>query len=158
VNEMMEKKINETVTKIHMLCHEIMEIENHTMHFGTDQKLTREEIHLIKRIGAHPGNHVIGLAKDLGITKAAVSSKLKRLERKGMIIKEKDPRNLSRLNIGLTEQGYVAYRAHEAFHSRFDKIMVEIFDGYSKEEIAFLIRFVTNSKAILSRFNENERS
>lgn len=152
----MDKKLYEIMTKLHMVFHEIMEIDNHTMHFETDERLTREEIHLIKLIGDNPGNHVIGLANELEITKAAVSSKLKRLDKKGMIIKEKDPYNSSRLNIALTDKGYVAYNAHESFHERFDKTMIELFESYTEEEIELLLRFAIDSRDVLSRFNQNE--
>ena len=140
-----------------MVFREIMEIDNHTMHFETDERLTREEIHLIKLIGDYPGNHVIGLANALEITKAAVSSKLKRLEKKGMITKEKDPYNLSRLNIALTDKGYVAYNAHENFHEQFDKTMIELFKNYTEEEIEIILRFAIESRGVLNKFNQNMR-
>ncbi len=61
-----------------------------------------------------------GLADMLGVTKGAVSQIIGKLEHKGMIIKDTDPRNLSRLVLRLTPKGETAYLNHEKLHEQFE--------------------------------------
>ena len=52
---------------------------------------------MIKSIKENEGIHVTGLAEMLGVTKGAVSQIIMKIEKKKMIVKDTDPRNLSRL-------------------------------------------------------------
>lgn len=58
----------------------------------------------------------------LVVTKGAVSQIIKKLEHKGMIIKDTDPRNQSRLALRLTSSGETAYMHHEKLHRKYEEI------------------------------------
>jgi DNA-binding MarR family transcriptional regulator len=64
----------------------------------------------------------MGLADMLGVTKGAVSHIIMKLEHKGMVIKDTDPRNLSRLMLRLTSKGERAYLHHEKLHQKYDEL------------------------------------
>ena len=128
-------------TILRMVC-KLFEADKKTRYYGTDQPLHEAEIHMIKAIKEHEGIHVTGLAEALGVTKGAVSQILKKLERKGMIIKDKDTDNQSRLVLRVSKKGETAHIHHERFHQIFDDAVNEILDGASREEQDFLMDFL----------------
>jgi DNA-binding MarR family transcriptional regulator len=101
------------------------------------------EIHLIREIRRHDGSFNRMLDRQLGVTCGAVSQILSKLNRKGMIREEKDPKNQSRLLIYLTEKGETAYQSHENLHRHFGKIVGHRLTGLSqqaKKDIADLLK------------------
>lgn len=99
-----------------------------------------------------------GLADKLGVTKGAVSQIIMKLERKGMIIKEKDVSNQSRLVLRLTPKGETAYVNHEKLHQEFDDFINEILKDASEEKIAFLKNFLNSLENKIDHFESKKRS
>lgn len=122
----------------------ISEIDKKTRYYGTDQPLYEAEIHMIKSIEENKGIHVTGLADMLGVTKGAVSQIIMKLEHKGMIIKNTDPRNLSRLVLSLTSKGETAYMNHEKLHQKYDQLFNAVLENATKENRAFLTDFLNS--------------
>ena len=119
----------------------ISELDRKTRYYGTDQPLFGAEIHMIKSIRENEGIHVTGLADMLGVTKGAVSQIIMKLERKGMIEKDTDPRNLSRLMLRLTPKGETAYLCHEELHKKFDEVFYSALFDATEENEMFLKNF-----------------
>lgn len=122
----------------------LFEVDKKTRYYGTDKQLFEAEIHMIKAIKENQGIHVTGLAELLGVTKGAVSQIVMRLQRKGMVIKDTDPSNLSRLALRLTPKGEAAYLGHEKLHERFDDVIAEVLKGASEESLFFLRDFLNS--------------
>ena len=70
---------------------EFYENDSRARTFGTDTELYHSEIHMLQCIAERPDLHISGLARLLDVTRGAASQTAKRLERKGMIIKEASP-------------------------------------------------------------------
>ena len=68
------------------------------------------EIHLLLVIKNDIDTNATVIAKQLGLTKGAVSQTMSRLEKKGIIIKTKDPYNKNELTLSLTDFGKEAYK------------------------------------------------
>ncbi|EJO5347385.1 MarR family transcriptional regulator [Clostridium botulinum] len=148
-------KISYTLLRI---AKELIDIEKKTRNYGTDQQLFEAEIHMIKAIKENEGIHVTGLADILGVTKGAVSQIILRLEKKGMIIKEKDIKNQSRLVLKLTPKGEIAHINHEKFHLEFDQFVNEILGDVTEDNILFLKSFLTSIENKIVDFEEeNDR-
>jgi len=122
----------------------LSEIDSKTRYYGTDQPLYEAEIHMIKSIKENEGIHVTGLADMLGVTKGAVSQIIKKLESKDMIVKDTDPRNLSRLVLRLTPKGETAYLHHEELHQEFDGLFNATLENASEENKTFLKDFLNS--------------
>lgn len=131
------------------------EIDGRTRYYGTDQPLHEAEIHMIKVIKENEGIHATGLADILGVTKGAVSQLLQKLERKGMIIKDVDSSNLSRLVLKLTPTGQTAYRYHEELHRDYDEIFNAALGNASEHERRFLKDFFISLEKELDTCEEN---
>ncbi len=125
----------------------LAELDRKTRYYGTDQPLYEAEIHMIKSIKENEGIHVTGLADMLGVTKGAVSQIIMKLERKGMIVKDTDPRNLSRLMLWLTSKGETAYLHHEKLHQKFDRLFNAVLENATEENKDFLKSFLNTLDA-----------
>ncbi len=134
----------------------LSEMDRKLRRYGTDQPLYEAEIHMIKSIKENEGIHVTGLADMLDVTKGAVSQIIAKLERKGMIVKELDPGNLSRLSLRLTPKGETAYAGHEALHREFDDLFASALDSADEENKAFLKRFLDDLDARIDAFEKRD--
>ncbi len=134
----------------------ISDIDRKTRHYGTDRTLYEAEIHMIKSIKENEGIHVTGLADMLGVTKGAVSQIIMKLEHKGMIIKDTDPRNLSRLVLRLTSKGETAYLYHEKLHQKYDELFNTVLENATEENKRFLKNFLDSLDKQIDTFEKEE--
>lgn len=107
------------------------------------------EIHLMLMIKNDIDTNATEIAKKLGLTKGAVSQTLLRLEKKGIILKTKDPYNKNELTMSLTEFGEKAYELCQSTQASF----IEAHEGYlgkldSKEKEVILNFLLHMEKAI----------
>lgn len=130
----------------------LLEVLKKTHHFGMDEDLFEAEIHMIRDIKENEGIHVTGLAEKLNVTKGAVSQILKKLEKKGMIVKERDASNQSRLALYLTPKGEKAYLFHERLHEDFDGMVESVLDDATPEEVNFLKDFLNELETKLDKY------
>ena len=107
------------------LVNQFYKLERQCRNFGTDVEIHLAEIQMIMTIHNAQGIHVNGLAEKLGITKGSVSEMLRKLERKGLVHKEKDPLKMTRLNIYLTDKGLLAHQNHICLHQKLDNLVLE---------------------------------
>ena len=100
---------------------------------------------------------VTELANLMGITKGAVSQRLKKLEKRGLTNKEEDPENISRAHVFLTSKGKSAYFAHKHWHEKMDGGYMAYYKKMDEDKINFLIEFMTQVEDFLQRaMNTNE--
>lgn len=131
-----------------------LDIDKRTRCYGTDVQLFNAEIHMIKAIKENEGLHVSGLANILGVTKGAVSQIIGKLEKKGLIIKEKDTDNQSKLILKLTPKGEIAHINHEKYHQQIDDSVNEILRDASEQEISFLRKFLLSLEDELEKLED----
>lgn len=105
------------ITKEYLLLFEkISNTSRQSRSFGTDVDIYCSEIHIIEIIGDRSELYISEISKLIGVTKGTVSQVVKRLVVKGLVIKEVDAANNTRLVVRLTNKGQVAYEAHERYH------------------------------------------
>jgi DNA-binding MarR family transcriptional regulator len=145
-----------TIHTIHERFKTVVELavrlEQKPRRFGTDERLTSTEIHLIEIIGDNNEAYsVTDLSKTLGVTKGAVSQNLKKTENKGLTSKIIDPQNSSRSIVKLTSKGKTAYFAHKHWHETMDGGFKDFFLNLNRERIDFLIEFLGKLELFLKR-------
>lgn len=139
------------------LAAKISKLDKKTRYYGTDEQLFEAEIHMIKAVKENKGIHITGLAEKLGVTKGAVSQIITKLQKKGMIIKEIDPHNLSRLILRLTPKGETAHLYHQKIHQEFDDIVNNILKNSSDEEKVFLKNFLISLEEKIDAIYERKK-
>ena len=130
-------------------------LERQCRTFGTDVTIHLSEIQMIMTIHNTEGIHVGGLAQKLGITKGSVSEMLRKLERKGLVRKEKDPLKMTRLNVYLTDKGKTAHENHMYYHSRLDGVVAEATAGHDAATVENFAHFLDDILARLTAFSKN---
>lgn len=133
-NDLHELKISYSLLRV---IYTFFEIDRKTRYYGTDVPLFPSEIHMINKIKQNEGIHITGLANILKVTKGAVSQIIMKLEKKGLIQKEKDINNQSKLILKLTPKGEIAYSNHEKFHKKIDVMVNEIVKDASNKDVKF---------------------
>ncbi|WP_353116087.1 MarR family winged helix-turn-helix transcriptional regulator [Nitratidesulfovibrio sp.] len=97
------------------------EIERKAYDFGVGMPLYPAEMHMISKVHKLGGASITELAQQTGVTKGAVSMLVSKLVQKGLLEKNVDPDNRSRVVVCTTGAGERASASHEAFHARHDK-------------------------------------
>jgi len=136
------------------VVYKFFEIDKKTRYYGIDVSLFPSEIHMINKIKQNEGIHVTGLANILKVTKGAVSQIIMKLEKKGLIRKEKDISNQSKLVLKLTDKGEIAYTNHEKFHKKIDAMVNEIVKDASEENAKFFKDVLITLEERLELFKE----
>ncbi|MCF8139219.1 MAG: methyltransferase domain-containing protein, partial [Desulfotignum sp.] len=94
---------------------------------------------------------VTDIARLIGVTKGAVSQTLKRIEKKGLAQKQKDPDNRSKLLVSLTALGNMAYWAHKHWHETMDGGFITYLENLNSDQTEFLLDFLTRVENFLQR-------
>jgi DNA-binding MarR family transcriptional regulator len=118
-------KNSQNISEIfHRLINKAIDREMVPRLLDTGELLYRIEIHVIVAIGEHPEINLTELSEFLGVTKGAVSQKVKILEKKQYIERYKNKINNKEILFKLTEKGYHVLLGHKEFHKKIDeKIM-----------------------------------
>lgn len=127
------------------------QLETEPRNYGTGIMLTGVEIHLIELIGDNEKPSVTDLARLFGVTKGAISQRLKQLEQKGFVYKNADPANLSRYIITLTSKGKAAFFAHKHWHETMDGGFKEYLYTLDPEKVQIIDEFLTKVEAFFKR-------
>lgn len=151
MNPYNNKSISNTILSVFK---KISAIDGKTRNYGTDQPLYDAEVHLIKVIKENEGIHITALAEKLNVTKGAVSQLIMKLQKKGMVVKEPDTSNQSRILLKLTNKGQIAYVNHEALHKNFDDMVEGILKDETKENKEFISKFLSDLDEKLVSFEE----
>lgn len=104
--------------------------------YGTGEKYTPVEVHLLEYIVDHPGKTVTELSQDFDKTKAAISQMMKKIENKGLVRKEDAPDSRRKQLYYATEKGKDLNLAHVKYDDRvFGYTLALMEEHCSAEEI-----------------------
>lgn len=138
----MDRNVNNISDKFFKVAAKFSEIDENSKCEIEDDNFVNTEMNIVKIIKEHEEIHVTGMAEILGVTKGAVSQVLGRLEKKGVVVKERDYKNMSRLVLKLTPKGERLYEIHEAFHAELNEIIRETLENSTEENRVFLKNFL----------------
>ncbi|MEI6091110.1 MAG: MarR family transcriptional regulator [bacterium] len=110
----------------HRLINKLVEREMVPRVLDSGELLYRIEIHVIVAIAENPGINLTGLSEVLGVTKGAISQKVKILEKKEYIKRYKNFDNNKEILFELTERGNGVFLGHQEFHKQLNQ---KIFKG-----------------------------
>ncbi len=127
-------------------------LEKMPQDYGIGEVLHPSEIHAVEMIGKNPGINVTGLAESLGVTKGAVSQIVKRLEKKALVARYKDPKDEKCVLVGLTRRGKTAFDGHEAFHAKYDQAIMGLVSEFPRDKVIFLKEVFFQMEAAVDRY------
>ncbi len=150
---MMNNKNNEIISsKFFKVFRKLSKINSMTRNYGTNELLYEAEVRVIKAVKENEGIHVTALAEMLEVTKGAVSHSLVQLKKKGMIVKQPDSTNQSRLLLKLTEKGEIAYSNHEKLHEKINNVIESILADESSDFESCLSDFLSKLDKVFTDF------
>ena len=138
-------KHKKTLSTLLNLVYASIDLENKIQNYGTDVQLSSTEIFLIKIIQENPGCHITGAAEKTGVSKAAVSQMVQRLERKGIMRKRVSPDNRSKYLLLLTPKGKTAHREHMKIEKKGQEHILKIIQQYSTTKLDVIIDFLNKT-------------
>lgn len=114
-------------------------LEKIPVRHGTKHKLYHSERHWIDQIGENPEMNVTQFAKAAGVTKGAVSQVIAKLEKKGVVRRNKRQGNDKELRLELTKAGREVFDRHREINEESLAPLVKELGKHSDEKIQFLI-------------------
>lgn len=110
--------------------------------YGLAYPLYTSEIHIIHLIGKYNGISPLKLSEELNITKGAVSQTLTKLEKKGMIKRERTGESVNRVLVYLTEEGQQVFEQHRRKHESKLERVYEYISSLPEEKSACIEEFI----------------
>jgi len=110
---------------------------------GVIRSLPTLSMHLLDAIAAEPLS-VVALADRSGQLKGTVSKHVQRLVDAGLVLRSPIPGNRKELSLTLTEDGRTVVAAHRELHAEMDAGMADFLKRYTADELAFLVRVMTD--------------
>ena len=134
-------------------------VENTELDFGSGLKFNTIEIHILTGIANHPGITVTRLAEVWGRTKGAISQIVKKLEAKGFVYKEPDPKDRKAAHLFVSEEGMVHVRAHMSYDEESSRHTIETLgERFSKKDIESFFEILSVYNNISFRSAPDEQS
>ena len=134
----------QAVAQIMEMVDRILQIEKRKHLEVEGVELYPSEIHLMLHVADQRATNLTRIAERIGITKGALSQTLGRLEKKGMLVKSKDPLAKNELTVSFTPHGRRALKHFRALRSsveaRYDSYFSELDDGERETIGRFLTR------------------
>lgn len=123
--------------------------------YGTGELYTPTEVHMVTRIEENPGITAAKIAEETYRTKSAVSQMLSKLEGKGLIYKEKDPRNGKQQLLYVTPKGRHLSLCHKAYDESQTAVPIQqMVDQFGMDAIEhylaiseYIVRFYLSKRA-----------
>ena len=103
--------------------------------------LYMREVHILMEIGLNGIDNVSRLGEKLEITQGAVSQQLKKLEKKGYLIRIQDAGDKRQYSVQLTEKGRRLYERHRQYDNQGYNEIYQLFNDFSDEELETVHRF-----------------
>ncbi len=132
-------------------------IENSPRDFGSGERLYPSEIHTIEAIGRNQGTNVTQLAETMGVSKAAISQIVRKLEKKKYVQKYKGQENQREVLLRLLKRGKTVFVGHRRFHGVVDSGIVERINSMTREEYEFFERVMSEMEIYTERILEERK-
>ena len=130
----------------------VLKVEEVMLRHLSNNSLTISEMHMLESVGKHGGEAAItDIAQDLEITPPSVTMAVKRLEKKGYVVKNKDENDGRVTRVALTARGRKMDAAHRYFH---ENMVRSITREMSEAEVEELVRILSK----LNRYLERKQS
>ena len=135
--------------RLFWLVNKLAYLEKNTVLPYKDLKFYPSEIHLMLLIDDGQDSNATGMAEKLGVTKGAISQNLSRLERKGVIEKNKDPYNKNEITVAFTPLGEQVLERYRSVRAAVLQHHARHLASFSESEREVIDRFLSQVEAIL---------
>ena len=149
----MENSMRDVSNQLFHLINKIIFLEKKNIFEYEGAKLYPSEIHVLLPIEDKQSTNATRLADKLGISKSAVSQTISRLEKKGVILKDKDPYNKNELILSLTAFGDKAFAQYKKKQSSNRALFNQYLNALSEHDRGVINTFLQEVKGMLDQLN-----
>lgn len=128
---------------------------NQMRSYAPGEELYMREMHFLMAVGPGQSPTMSEMAKRLEVTHGAVSQIAARLEKKGLIRREKDPSDRRQTVVVLTESGQALYERHLEYDKKQYQVIGRQLAEFSDEQLEFLTRYETLLCELFQEVNRN---
>lgn len=148
-------EISELVIKV---MNEYSSVHKKQMFFNNENSLSFSEVQVLEEILRNKDSNMTDLSIELGVTKAAITKTMKKLETKGYISRYKLLSNNKNILVSVTDLGNEIYGAYQEFiYNALFKELFEIFDNESEDTLEVLKKFFDAAhRSIYTISNKNK--
>ena len=112
-----ENQAKETMNRFLVdIFNQILGIEEDWLKDRFDGDVTVAEAHMLVAIGEREHGAMSDVARHAALTNGTVTTAVKKLEKKGYVLRTRDEEDRRKLRVRLTASGQAAVQAHGAFH------------------------------------------
>lgn len=147
-----QETIRDVIRALYIVAGKLNRLERRGVDFGDGLKLHTAEIHAIEAIGHQKGITPSDLGRHFEVTRGAVSQVIAKLERKGLIVKDRNPMFGKEKNLSLTAEGQKIFHWHDAFHQEMDGAFFRQLKGIDEERVADFLGFLNIVSNRLDRY------
>lgn len=123
--------------------------------YDSDALLHLSEIHIIDAIGKNENINITNLAKLQGITRGAVSQMIKKLVRKGVVMKSISPETENEVVLTLTRKGRDVFEKHRQYHAELNQKIADLLSEAPEDTIVCLGKLGCGLEKIFDEITEN---
>lgn len=109
-----------------------------------------KEVHAILLIAQEPAINGKAMAEQLGVTKGAISQTLTRLEKKGVLYKEKKPGSKNEIQVRFTSLGQEAVEHYTKFKSMLEQHYNDCLSQFTDQERVTINDFLVRLNKIIN--------
>ncbi|MDH3890483.1 MAG: MarR family transcriptional regulator [candidate division Zixibacteria bacterium] len=130
------------IEELHKVINKILFLKKKSLFQYRGVRFFPSEIHLMLVIRDKTATNATRIAEQLGVTKGAVSQTLSRLEKKGVLLKSKDPYNKNELTLTFTPAGTKALEHYRRSTADLLRQHERIIKSFTLKERAIIQRFL----------------
>ncbi len=147
----MKKSETEISKPLFRLINKIIFLEKRNIFEYEGVKLFPSEVHILLYIEGGKSTNATNMSNKLGISKSAVSQTISRLEKKGVIVKDKDPYNKNELVITFTSFGQKAFGRYKKKQNQNRMHFDQYLNGLSDDDRGVIYRFLNEMEIVIDR-------
>ena len=139
---MKEMLISDIIEKLIAYNRRMYEYGKDVRHYGTDQELRIDQIHIIDYIGRHPGCRLGSIAADTDTYLPTISLQVKRLIKLGLISKKRSEQDQREIILNLTDEGNTIFNHHSEMDYQWSSSFSELLSAFGHEELTSIDLFL----------------
>ena len=124
--------------------------------YAADDSLYMREVHFVVAVGPEGSPTISEMASRLNVTQGAVTQMVIRLEKKGYVLRAKNPYDRRQTTVSLTEKGKTLCSDHIAFdrseHIRASRTLAD----YSDAELEKIIRYEQLIRQLFTKTKDSD--
>lgn len=130
---------------------EILKVEEQSLRLASDNSVTVTEVHTLDAIGLGEPRTITELAAAMMVTVSTMTISINRLEKKGLVERERANDDRRIVRVRLTDKGHALTSVHQRFHRRMAKSVIE---HLAPGEVEALSHAMENLKGFFQRESE----